>query len=98
MFADDTSLFSIIHDAKTTAYELNKDFQTIAEWTHQWKMSFNLDLNKLAQEVIFSWKMTKSSHPQISFNHAPVSHASFQKHLEIYLDDKLNFNHHIREK
>ena len=25
LFADDTSLFSIIHDAKTAAYELNKD-------------------------------------------------------------------------
>ena len=25
LFADDTSLFPIIHDVKTTAYELNKD-------------------------------------------------------------------------
>ena len=31
LFGDDTSLFSIIHDAKTTAYELNKDLQKIAE-------------------------------------------------------------------
>ena len=34
LFADDTSLFSIIHDAKTTAYKLNKDLQKIAEWAH----------------------------------------------------------------
>ena len=27
LFADETSPFSIIHDAKTTAYELNKDLQ-----------------------------------------------------------------------
>ena len=33
LFADDTSFFSIIHDAKTTVYELNrKDLQKIAEW------------------------------------------------------------------
>ena len=38
LFADDTSLFFIIHDAKTTTYELNKDLQKIAEWAHQWKM------------------------------------------------------------
>ena len=31
LFADDTLLFSIIHDAKTTAYELNKDLQKISE-------------------------------------------------------------------
>ena len=61
-------------------------------------MSFNLDLSKQAQEVIFSKKMTKLSHPQISFNNVPVSHASFQKHLGIYIDEKLNFNHNIKEK
>ena len=38
LFADDTSLFFIIHDAKTTTNELNKDLQKIAEWAHQWKM------------------------------------------------------------
>ena len=31
LFAVDTSLFSIIHDAKTTPYELNKGLQKIAE-------------------------------------------------------------------
>ena len=48
LFPDDTSLFSIIHDAKLTAYELNKDLQKMTEWAHQWKMSFNPDLNKQA--------------------------------------------------
>ena len=56
LFVDDTSLFFIIHDAKTTAYQLNKDLQKIAEWAHQWKMSINPDLNKQAQEVIFQGK------------------------------------------
>ena len=61
-------------------------------------MSFNPDLNKQAQEVIFAIRMTKSSHPQVFFNDMPVSHVSFQKHLGIYLDEKLNFNNHIKEK
>ena len=69
--------------------------QKIAEWAHQWKMSFNPDLNKLAQEVIFSRKMT---HTQVFFSDIPVSRVSFQKHLQIYLDEKLNFNHYIKEK
>ena len=42
--------------------------------------------------------MTKSSHAQVFFNDIPVSRVSFQKHLGIYLDEKLNFNHHIKEK
>ena len=36
--------------------------------------------------------------PQVFFNDIPVSPASFQKHLGIYLDKKLNFNHHIKDK
>ena len=78
MFADDTSLFSIIHDAKTTAYGLNKDLQKVAEQAHQWKMPFNPDLNKQAQEVIFSRKMNKSSHPQVFFKDIPVSCVVFK--------------------
>ena len=61
-------------------------------------MSFNPDQNKQAQEVIFSRKITKSSHPQISFNNMPVFCINFQKHLGIYLDEKLNFNYHIKAK
>ena len=38
------------------------------------------------------------NHPQIYFNNVSVSCTSFQKHLGIYLDEKLNFNHHIKQK
>ena len=38
LFADDTSLFSIVHDPNTSANELNKDLQKISEWAYQRKM------------------------------------------------------------
>ena len=60
-FADDTSLFSVENDSKILANELNKDLRKISEWT------YNLDLNKHAQEVIFSGKLNKSSHPKNIF-------------------------------
>ena len=72
LFADDTSLFSVVNDSNISANELNKDLQKISEWAYQWKMSFNPDLNKQAQEVVFSKKITKSSHPKILFNNTPV--------------------------
>ena len=50
------------------------------------------------EEVIFSRKITKSSHTQISFNNMPLSYVNFEKHLGIYLDEKLNFNDHIKEE
>ena len=59
LFTDDTSPFSITNDVMTTTYELNKDLQKVAEWAYQWKMSFNPNLNKQSQDVIFSRKITK---------------------------------------
>ena len=61
LFADDTSLFSVVNDSNISANELNKDLQKISEWACKWKMSFNPDLNKQAQEVLFSRNLNKSS-------------------------------------
>ena len=41
LFADDTSLFSVIYDNNTSALELNNDLAKINRWAFQWKMSFN---------------------------------------------------------
>ena len=61
LFADDTSLLSVVHDANTAAKELNNDIVKISRWTYQWKMSFNPDPSKQAQEVIFSRKTKKNT-------------------------------------
>ena len=61
-------------------------------------MSFNPDISKQAQEVIFSRKAVKASHPAVFFNDTPVACCSTHKHLGMYLDEKLNFGHHITEK
>ena len=61
-------------------------------------MSFNPDISKQAQEVIFSRKAVKASHPAVFFNDIPVARCSTHKHLGMYLDEKLNFGHHITEK
>ena len=61
LFADEPSLFSVVHNASTTAKELNNDLVKIIRWAYQWKMSFNLDPRKQAQEVIFSRKAKKES-------------------------------------
>ena len=62
IFVDDASLFSTVHDSRTSACKLNKDLRKNSEWAYQWKMSFNSYLSKQAQEVIFSRKTGKLSH------------------------------------
>ena len=71
-FADDTSLFYIVHDADLTADDLNHDLNIISEWAVTWKMSFNPDLSKHAVEVIFSHETGKQNIPKIYFNNVEV--------------------------
>ena len=63
LFADDTSLFSTVHDPNHSAKVLNDDLNKISEWAYKWKMLFNPDLTKQAQEVIFSRKNIKTDNP-----------------------------------
>ena len=98
VLADDTSLFSTVHDPSKSAKLINDDLQKISDWAFKWKMLFNPDVTKQAQEVIFSRKSNKADHPVVYFNEAPVAKAYCQKHLGMHLDEKLNFNTHITEK
>ena len=95
LFADDTSLFTIVKDKNESANILNNDLSLISRWAYDWKMLFNLDPKKPAQEVIFSRKKQSQSHPTISLKNIPGERASYQKHLGIILDEKLNFKQHI---
>ena len=61
-------------------------------------MSFNPDITKQAKEVIFSRKINKPQHPPTYFNGHTVSTTNVQKHLGIYLDEKLDFKIHLKEK
>ena len=67
LFADDTSLFSVVHDISTSASDINNDLTLISNWAFQWKMSFNPDPSKQAQEIIFSRKKNEVIPPKCVF-------------------------------
>ena len=56
LIADDTSLFTIVKDENESANVLNNDLLLISKLAFNWKMLFNPDPNKPAQEVLFSKK------------------------------------------
>ena len=85
LFADDTSLFTIVKDKNGSANILNNDLLLISQWADTWKMLFNPDPSKPAQEVLFSRKKKVQIHPTISLNNIQVERASYHKHLGIYL-------------
>ena len=97
LFANDMSLFSTVNP-NMSANQLDKDLKEISEWVYKWKMIFNPDISKQAQEVIFSQKTNKISHTTTTFNTVPVAFTPCQKHLGLYRNEKLNFSHHINVK
>ena len=60
-------------------------------------MLFNPDLTKQAQEI-FSRKKTDTSYPSFYFDNAQIQRQSVQKHLDLFLDEKLSFLEHIDVK
>ena len=98
LFADDSSLFTCVKGVNQTHDKLVKDLQTVSQWAYQWKMVFNPDLTKQAIEIIFSCKDKKPDHPEVFFNGIPIAREPHTKHLGVYLDSRLNFSKHIKEK
>ena len=96
LFADNTSLFSVTHDKNVSANGLNSDLKKVNKWAYQWKISFNPDPSKQAQEVIFNRKSIKQLHPPLIFNNSHVCQTSSQKHLGIILDSRLAFEEHFK--
>ena len=50
-------------DINQSGVNLNDDLDKISSWAFQCKTSFISDINKQAQEVIFSSKLQKSNYP-----------------------------------
>ena len=96
LFADDTSLFTVVEDSITATNDMNHDLDLISQWAYVWRMSFNPDLQKQAVDLTFSRKKIEIDHPAILFNNIPVKKVSEHKHLGIILDSKLSFSAHIK--
>ena len=96
LFADETSLFFVVHNITDSANLLNSDLSKIKEWTLQWKMSFNPDPIKQAQEITFSRKTSKRNHSGLMFNNSIVNLTTNHKHLGMIFDLKLNFDEHSK--
>ena len=92
LFAGDTSLFSVIRNITDSVNLLYSDLSEINEWTLQWKMSFNSDPSKQAQEIIFSHKTSQRNHLGFMFNNSIVNVTSIHKNLGMIVDSKLSFD------
>ena len=95
LFLDVTLLFSVVQNKNDSASQLNNDLDKVSDWAYSWKMSFNPDPSKQAQEVIFSRKCTKKDHPVLYFNNIHSLRLMFKNILGCILIKNSNYNTHI---
>ena len=60
LFGDDTLMFSVVSDPINTSQKLKKDLDKVGLWANKWKMFFNPDPSKQAQEIIFFTEVNQS--------------------------------------
>ena len=89
-------LLSMIHDTNVSADQMNKDLKKILMQAYQWKMSINPDISKQAQEITFSKKNIARSFRIPFFTLIKLLHLQYS--LGVFLNKKLNFQHHTKEK
>ena len=77
-----------MNDANESYENLSNDLCIITNWADQWKMSFNLDGSKKAQELISSRKISIQLHSVLTFDNSLVIETMHQKHLGLSLDEK----------
>ena len=78
LFADDTSFFSVSKNVDASNSDLNNNLKKIGEWAFQWKMNFNPDPTKQAQELIFSHKVQMINYLPLFFNQRVVLQTSLK--------------------
>lgn len=73
-----TFFFSVINDIRASATSLSYDLTQLSNLGFHWKMIFNPDLAKQAQEVIVS----TNTNTTFFLNNIPLKKYIFQKHLQ----------------
>ena len=85
-------------DSSSSSLSLNEDLSKISQWGCRWKMLFNPDASKQAQEIVFSRRKIPCNHSDIYFSNMPLNRKNTRKHLGLYLEAKLKFSEHKKEK
>ena len=97
IFADDTSIFSVLKDNDRDSAILSEDLNLTSNWAFRWKMSFNPHPSKQAKEIVFSKKRCVTQLPVLMFNNNVISSTDSHKYLGMILDSKLSFINHMKE-
>ena len=73
------------------------DLKLLHAWSDKWKMVFNPDVRKPAEQVIFT-NRNSTSYDTLSYSGIDIKSVLNHKHLGFVLDSKLDYTEHIDAK
>ena len=95
LFADDISLFSVVHDSVASSAFLYDDILKISRW------DYHRDLTQISQnrhKKLFSFaNQVQLTMDLVFFNNAPIIVKIIQKHLGLFPYSRLNLFDHANE-
>ena len=70
-------------------YNFKQSLELINNWAFQWKIQFNPDQNKQAQELYFSKEASTQKLLDLTLNKSNVASSPSVKHLGMLLDSNM---------
>ena len=100
LFADGTSLFSVVNNVNVSAFKLNNDLVKIRDWIFNWKYRLAQILLNKQKRLLFQQKkiIIPGIHPALSLNNSLIEQDTTQKHLGLTLDHQLTLQCHLNKK
>ena len=77
LFADDTSLYTIVDNPINAAGILNADLETIHLWADKWLVKFN---SAKSESLLVSRKTNRNVHPPLTMNTEYINELQHHKH------------------
>ena len=93
LFADDTVLYTLVDEHKSSADLLNYNLEYVNEWANKWLVKFNPDKTK---SMNISLKRTSNvENHALYFNNKTIESVNSQRHLGVELTSDLRWTTHI---
>ena len=90
-YADDTTLYSIINNNSTSV------IQQALDQTHEWSERNNMLLNASKSAAMTISLKAKTLDSSVALNAEPLEWVNSVKFLGVQVDNKLNFDNHVRK-
>lgn len=87
LYADDTSLFDIVHDPVTSSRKLNDDLSKVEDWARKWFVTIN---PTKIECMTFSVKRVKLLHPDLFYGDKKIIEVSQHTHVGVVLCNNLS--------